>query len=139
MPELDPADIRHALKTAQECGLRVVRLKAGDASFSAQLPAAGFEPEMEFERADELELPKLDVDPEQVAVTSPVVGYFREAKTPLSVGTTVAEGERIGEIVALGIANELVAPCAGEIVEVGVSPGEAVDYGRTIATLRRTE
>lgn len=131
MPGMDADVIRHALRTAREHGFRLVRLKTGDATFRATLDAWDegdvFEPETTTPEGP----------PPPVEVTAPLVGYFRELPEPLATGATVKVGQVIGQIVALGLANDVVAKAAGEVIEVLVAAGEPVEYGQPIARLRR--
>ncbi|MFY7808811.1 MAG: biotin/lipoyl-containing protein [Fimbriimonadaceae bacterium] len=41
-------------------------------------------------------------------------------------------GQRIGEVVALGISNEITTPVGGEVLELVTTDGARVDYGTTI-------
>lgn len=131
MPEMDADVIRHALSTAREHGFRQVRLKAGDATFRATLD--------EWSEEDMLssEAPAEQGPPPPVEVTAPLVGYFRELPEPLASGARVKVGQVVGQIVALGLANDVVAKAAGEVIEVLVAAGEPVEYGQPIARLRR--
>lgn len=131
MPEMDADVIRHALRTAREHGFRLVRLKAGDATFRATLE------EWDEEAVFEPQASTPEGPPAPVDVTAPLVGYFRELPEPLSPGATVKVGQVIGQIVALGLANDVVAKAAGEVTEMLVAAGEPVEYGQPIARLRR--
>lgn len=133
MPGLDSEAIRHAILTAREKGYRQVRVRLGEDRFSAVLPPT---PEVEPEEDDEqealVEMPSATPDK---AVAAPAVGYFR-AVAEFKVGDRVAEGDKVGEVVALGLANDVTADSAGEIAEVCVTDGDAVEYGQKILVLR---
>jgi len=130
MPGAPSDEIRHALRTAREQGFRRVRLKTGDLSFSATL-------------SDDFEFPDEEIAEDQEAPTGPTVidilsthvGYLRTSSEQ-AVGSSVQAGDRIAEIVALGIANEIVAPAAGTLTEILVSNGEPVEYGQVIAKVK---
>lgn len=118
-----------ALSTAKEKGFRTVELKTEDCKFKAVLGAATPVAPVEENTAG------VDLD-WTVPVTSGSVGYFRERGEPLVPGRTVEEGEALGEVVALGLANEVTSPKAGTVDSVLVAQGDAVDFGRVIARIR---
>lgn len=131
MPGLDSDQIRHAITTAQSRGFRQVRIRLGEDRFSAVLSAA---PVLEPEESDEPEAAPLAA-PKELSVSSPAVGYFR-AVVELRTGDKVNEGDKVGEVVALGIANDVTAGDGGEVDEVLVSDGDAVEYGQRLVKLR---
>jgi len=133
MPDSSSDVIRHALSTARSHGYRKVRLKAEGISLTATL-------------SEDFEFPEEDLGEEtEVAPTGPTlkeitsahVGYLRLLPDAAVVGTTVKAGDRLGEVVALGIANELSFPCDGILVEIAVPNGEAVEYGQVIARVEK--
>lgn len=133
MPGLDQDAIQYALKTAREYGFRRVRLEMEGDRFQAtlgdtvNLEALGNPtPPFAMESATE--------DLGFVDVTAPVVGYWGDL-TP-AVGQVVNRGEVIGNVVALGLPNEVLAPADGEIVEVRVRTGEPLQYGQPVAQMR---
>jgi acetyl-CoA carboxylase biotin carboxyl carrier protein len=71
-------------------------------------------------------------DPHRAIATSPAVGTFR-AITP--VGSRVRQGDRIAVVDLLGIAQDVVAPIDGLLVEVLVGTGDAVEYGEEVAVV----
>lgn len=138
MSGLEHDDLRHALTLAQRHGFRTVRLRHGDDRFRAvfgETCAA----EEDFSDIDE---PTSLVAPEpesaEIEVGSPYVGYFREVKTPTVAGQSVEAGQVVGEIVALGIANDVAVPADGEVVEVLVAAGDAVEFGQPLFKVKKT-
>ena len=71
-------------------------------------------------------------DPHRAIATSPAVGTFR-AISP--VGSRVRQGDRIAVVDLLGIAQDVVAPIDGLLVEVLASTGDAVEYGEEVAVV----
>ena len=71
-------------------------------------------------------------DPHRAIATSPAVGTFR-AITP--VGSRVRQGDRIAVVDLLGIAQDVVAPIDGLLVEVLASTGDVVEYGEEVAVV----
>src|SRR5947209_5616810 len=70
-------------------------------------------------------------------VTAPLVGVFhpniKPGQKPLvSVGDKIREGQVIGAIETLRVMNEVEAHVSGRVVEIRVTPGQAVEYGQTL-------
>jgi acetyl-CoA carboxylase biotin carboxyl carrier protein len=74
-----------------------------------------------------------------VNIVSPAVGVFRDAKTPLQVGDTVAKKASLGAVETLNIPTELVAPVAGRITEILAIDGQGVEWGQTLLVLEPVE
>ena len=69
------------------------------------------------------------------AITSPLVGVFQpEVRT----GDTVAPGQLLGTITAMGMPTSVDAPQGGVVEEVLAGPGSAVEFGQALLVLRRT-
>ena len=137
MAELDSDQIRHAVRTARERGFRQVRVRLGDSRFAATLPPGnGNAPQLETKVAPQTALVQ---DPTEQIVESPAVGYFRALDPPIEAGNEVQAGEKVGEVLALGLANDVTSPLAGNIEEVCVQDGEAVEFGQTVAVVRRVQ
>jgi acetyl-CoA carboxylase biotin carboxyl carrier protein len=130
MAELDLDIVRHALGVARRHGFAEVEVAVEGGSFSARLdpmPPSAPKP---------AEAQDVSTEPVLVDVKSPMVGYARDGKVPLSVGQEIQKGQVVAMIEALGLANDVEAPASGEIVEVLVASGEPVQYGQVIARVR---
>lgn len=130
MAELDLDIVRHALGVARRNGFAEVEIGVDGGFFQARLdplPAGAPKP---------VEAAEAPVEPALVDVKSPMVGYARDAKVPLSVGLEIQKGQVVATIEALGLANDVEAPAAGEVVEILVASGEPVQYGQVIARVR---
>ncbi|MDR3690552.1 MAG: hypothetical protein P4L46_14335 [Fimbriimonas sp.] len=131
MAQLDPKLVRHALTVARQHGFAEVELGIGDNSFSAKLDPG---PKKGKKQAS------CDMDgtsePAALTITSTLVGYYREAKQPLKVGANVEAGEVVAVVTALGLANDVESKVTGEVVEVLVQPGQAVEYGQVLAKVK---
>ena len=136
MSGLDQDVLRHAISTAREHGFRTVKLRVGDEKFRATLGEVQESSSEEAMIAQDMPLELRSSEPQNLEVTAPVVGYFRQGKVPLEAGRVVETGEALCEIIALGIANDVIAKGSGEIVEVMIESGEAVEYGQVLATVR---
>ena len=67
-------------------------------------------------------------------IRSPMVGVFYAAPSPqeepfVSIGARVKKGDVLCVIEAMKLMNEIVADQDGEVVDVCVSNGQAVEYG----------
>ena len=121
--------VRHALDAARKHGYAEVEIGEGDAAFSARLarlPKAKPSPGSA--------VPPPDDSPKPIRAT--LVGYWREAKTPLAVGRTVAKGDVVGMVEALGIVTDVTSALSGEVVAVLAEAGQAVEYGQAVAEVR---
>lgn len=127
MKELATETIRDALEKASRRGYTFLRLKVEDEEFSAVLPVRDWEEGEEDDTVIE-EIPR-EVKP--AALTSAYVGILRWADG-VTEGMRVTAGDRLGDVTALGITNEILANASGEIVAVHASSGEAVDFGRVL-------
>ena len=135
MSGLDSGQIRHAILTAQAKGYRQVRIRSGEDRFSAVLSIG-----TPYEVEDEADSDQAEVTPAKapdLTVPSPAVGYFRALEPPIQPGDRVLEGDKVGEVVALGLANDVAAKEGGEVTEVCVSDGESVEFGQRILVLKR--
>ena len=121
--------VRHALAAARKHGYAEVELGEGAASFTARLArapkAAGSAPTAEIPVED---APK--------AIRATLVGYWRDGKEALAVGRNVRKGDVVGMVEALGIVTDVSSPVDGEVIEVMVEAGQAVQYGQALAQVR---
>ncbi|MEW6745584.1 MAG: acetyl-CoA carboxylase biotin carboxyl carrier protein [Planctomycetota bacterium] len=79
---------------------------------------------------------------EYVEFVAPMVGTFYRASSP-EAGPYVTEGDKVTEetvlciIEAMKVMNEIKAEMSGEVVEVLVENGEAVEYGQPLFLLKK--
>lgn len=76
-------------------------------------------------------------EPKGTLVKAPMVGTFYRAPSPgakafVDVGQTVKPGDTLCIIEAMKLLNEIEAELAGEIKEVLVENGQAVEYGQPL-------
>ena len=134
MASLDLELVRHALDTAQQYGFREVEISLAEDQFSAKLSTR---PRPQIVESGQGPVETVDeAKPETVAIVSPLVGYYREGQAPLQVGDPVLRGDIVAVIVALGLANDVESKVSGEVTEVFVEPGQAVEYGQVLATVK---
>ena len=140
MSGLDSELIRYAIDTARERGYRQIKIRLGDDGFSATLPAESnqeaAEPSEEAE-GEPTVAEQLSAEPKETVIEAPAVGYFRAVEPALTPGAVISAGDKIGEVVALGLANDVNTIVDGEILEVCVEDGEAVEYGQSILLVRQ--
>ncbi len=72
---------------------------------------------------------------EALAIASPLVGIFRPS---VQVGESVAPGQSIGAIEALGMPTTVDAPQGGTVEDLLVATGTPVEYGQPLLVLRRS-
>ena len=120
--------VRHALAAARQNGYAEVEIGAGEAAFTARLA--------KLPKAKPAPVGAPVVDDALKAVVSTLVGYYREAKTPLAVGRAIRKGDVVGVVEALGIVTDVASRVEGEVVEVLVEPGQAVEYGQALAMVK---
>ncbi len=70
-------------------------------------------------------------------VSAPMVGVFYAAPAPgadpfVTVGSKVKKGDTLCIVEAMKCMNEIAAECDGTIVDICVSDGELVEYGRCL-------
>ncbi len=121
--------VRHALAAARRNGYAEVELGEGESSFTARLARA---PKAKATLAT-AETPKEDA-PQEIRAT--LVGFYRETKEPLAIGRTIRKGETVATIEALGIVTDVSSKVEGEVIEVLVEPGQAVEYGQALAVVK---
>ena len=74
-------------------------------------------------------------------IKSPMVGTFYSKPSPdkeafVKVGDKVKKGQVVGIIEAMKLMNEIEAEFDGEVVEVCLNDGDAVEYGKPLFKLK---
>ncbi len=77
----------------------------------------------------------LAVDREPVLLAAPMVGLFHHLPSPPRYGMTVSAGQLVGHIESMKLMNDVLAEQAGQVVEVLVEDGGAVEYGQPLFRL----
>ena len=86
---------------------------------------------------------KPERSPDVAEFLSPMVGTFYRAPNP-EANSYVVEGDRVDEnsvlciIEAMKVMNEIKAEMRGEVVEVLVENGEAVEFGQPLFLIKKT-
>jgi acetyl-CoA carboxylase biotin carboxyl carrier protein len=81
--------------------------------------------------------PPAVVDTKWVDIIAPMVGTFYRAPAPgespfVNVGDRVTEGQTVCILEAMKLMNEIEAEVTGEIVEILVENGQAIEYGQPL-------
>jgi acetyl-CoA carboxylase biotin carboxyl carrier protein len=77
------------------------------------------------------------IDQRLVEVASPMVGTFYRASAPgespfVEVGDRIKSGQAVCIIEAMKLMNEIEAEVSGQVMEILVENGEAVEYGQPL-------
>ncbi len=80
-------------------------------------------------------------DPKLHVVKSPLVGTFYRSPAPgqkefVEIGQKVNKGDVICIVEAMKVMNSIEADASGEVVEVLVEPGTAVEFGTALVKIR---
>jgi acetyl-CoA carboxylase biotin carboxyl carrier protein len=134
MATLDYDLVRHALNIARDSGLDELELEIGDSKFSAVLDRKA------KKATTKVSVPATEAETGQPTLnTKPIkagsVGIFRTVGAILTLDTQLTAGETVGNIVALGISNDVTTPVNGVIREILVEDGQAVEFGQVIAVV----
>ncbi len=83
----------------------------------------------------------VDTDIEFAVVKSPIVGTFYRSSEPgaapfVDIGSTVKKGQVLCIIEAMKLMNEIDSEYDGEVVNVYVENGQAVQYGERLFAIR---
>ena len=71
-------------------------------------------------------------EPEERFVTAPMVGIFHVVDGIAQVGAAVSEGQVVGSIESMKLANDVVCRVVGIVAEVLVEDGMPVEYGQPL-------
>ncbi len=130
MDQLNPETIRKAISTARDSGFRSIKLRAGTSSFQGVISEEALTWGDEWVGEDQ------ESGPMSKPITAPVVGYLKLIPGSVKVGESISVGDQIGDIIALGIANEFISPCSGKITAIHINDGEPVEYGQTVLEIQ---
>lgn len=86
------------------------------------------------EQADNGTMPPVAQNAKEIQVTAPMGGTVTELKP--TIGTFVHLGETLCTLNAMEIANEIPAPQDGTVKQIFVHPGDTVEAGTVLMTLR---
>ena len=131
-----------------ERGTRIRLKKSGPAPMGMAVPSHGMTLPVMAERPATGAVPAaVEVAAESpdngnlVEVPSPMVGTFYRASSPdseafVEVGDEIDEETVVCIVEAMKVMNEIKAEVAGEVVEILVANGEAVEYGQPLLLVR---
>jgi len=133
MPEPGGDTIRHALSVARRHGFGEVAVETPNLTFEAKLEAIAFRSSRPWV---EPEISSIQEKPDTAEINATLVGYYQPADPPITEGGRVKAGEIVAVITALGLANDVESQVSGEVVEVLVKSGQAVEFGQPIARVK---
>jgi biotin carboxyl carrier protein len=140
MPGIDLDTLKHALSTARRLGMAHVELEGQGEKFSATLPLdAEDDWDLASENCEESDGGSASgSDPAKKPLTATVVGYFH----PLAdwhEGASVTGGKVVGEIQALGLANDVTSPLTGTLSALAVQDGDPVEFGQILGWVEESK
>jgi acetyl-CoA carboxylase biotin carboxyl carrier protein len=128
------------LKLGMECG-QVQTVIAGGVDISAQaanamISQAGTVMPVTVQNVQNTQAEEAK-EPEGNIVKSPLVGTFyaapsEDAEPFVKVGDTITKGQVLAIVEAMKLMNDIESDFDGEIAEIYVKNGEAVDYGKPL-------
>ncbi|HET7037054.1 MAG TPA: acetyl-CoA carboxylase biotin carboxyl carrier protein [Thermomicrobiaceae bacterium] len=132
---------RELTQIMRDGGLFSLELQHGDLRITLQ--SAGAQPQVVAVAQTPAAEPAPDghAQPGGYLISSPMIGTFYAAAAPgdrpfVEVGDRVEPGQTVAIIEAMKIMNEIVAERGGEVTEIFVTNGEAVEYGHPLLRLR---
>lgn len=145
---MDVKQIKEIAEIMQENGLTLLELTQGDTSLRMERQAVQniIIPTSAPAAPAEVSVQPAVAEPEEpkkyYEVKSPMVGVFYTSSSPESepfvrVGSHVKKGDTVCIIEAMKLLNEISAECDGEIVEICVPNGQAVEYGQVLFRMNR--
>ena len=98
-------------------------------------------PEKKVEKAETVENKEAEKEENYKIVKSPMVGTFYSKSSPdakpyVQVGSKVKKGDILCIVEAMKLMNEIESEFDGEVVEVCVSDGDMVDYGKPLFKIK---
>lgn len=128
------------LKLSMKCGkVQTIAVSGADMSAQAVVPAAGDMPlagGIAVGTANAAQNGET-TEPKGSLVKSPLVGTFyaapsEDAQPFVKVGDQVKKGQVLAIVEAMKLMNEIESEFDGEIAEIYVANGEAVEYGQSL-------
>lgn len=128
----------------ERSGVKVRLRKGGDVTVHPLMPRMEYPPAAivapsvpEASKADAAGGQPEAAKPNQIRVTSPIVGSFYRSSSPekpsyVEVGDTVKKGQVLCIIEAMKLMNEIESETAGKIVQVLAESGQPVEYGQPL-------
>jgi biotin carboxyl carrier protein len=85
--------------------------------------------------AAELVIPDVFIAPKMYTpVKSKNIGVFQLA-AKIEVGSSIKAGQVVGQVLAMGVKNDVTAEDAGKVAEILTEDGAVVDYGHAVLNL----
>ncbi len=143
MDEMDIKQIKEIAETMKKNGLTLLEITQGDVALRMErqgelYPVNSAAPQPAAAPAAEA-APKAaaQTDSKLIEIKSPMVGMFYKGPSPESepfvkVGGRVKKGDTLCVIEAMKLLNEINAERDGEVAEICVEDGQAVEYGQVL-------
>ncbi len=132
----------------ERSGVKVRIRKGGDVTFHPVMPRMEYPPTaIVAPAAPASEKPAIEAAPEpvkpnQVKITSPIVGTFYRSSSPekppyVETGDIVKKGQVLCIIEAMKLMNEIESEASGKIVQMLVENGQPVEYGQPLFVIEQ--
>ena len=84
---------------------------------------------------EDVETLVVEVAPEPIRLSSPMVGVFYHTEPPLPFAAEIKPGQVVGSIESMKLMNDVRAESAGRIADILIEDGAPVEYGQTLFRL----
>lgn len=84
-------------------------------------------------------VPAQQPQPTEHFVNAPMVGIFHVVSGVAKVGAIISEGQVIGSIESMKLANDVTSSIAGTVLEVLVEDGMPIEYGQPLFRMEPTK
>lgn len=141
---MDIKQIKEIAETMKKNGLTLLEITQGDVALrmerEPEFRAVSAEPVLTAvpqSPAEPAQQPAAHADSKYIEIKSPMVGMFYKGPSPdaepfVRVGSRVKKGDPLCVIEAMKLLNEINAERDGEIAEICVEDGQAVEYAQVL-------
>lgn len=124
--------VRYALQKSAVAGYSDVSLKKGEFEFSAQIDLDAEIIENDVQEPDT----GIANQTKEGEVCAGHVGTFKASDPSIEAGVLIETGDVVGQVVALGIVNDIKATVSGEVTEVLTTDGDPIEFGQSVMKVK---
>lgn len=139
---MNESEIRKYAQLMGELGLTGLEIKNNDQVVRLERTCGAAAPAVPVQAEPATVQVAAAQEPGTVSVCSPMVGVFYQAPAEnaqpyVKVGDVVKKGTVLCLVEAMKMMNEITAECDGTVVQVCVTNGQVVDYGKELFRIAR--